>query len=152
MPVVSWNVRPTVRPRPFRVSQTGTRLYVYVGDPDTGPVQEWFGSLLTGGVIRIKSSGDPQLVPTHSFILPPWRGEGMPEVCMHPQALAHLFVSDQIPRGTTVALAGPQGSRQVPDQMSQDVSTGCAFTKQLHVRTFRLTLSTVFSVTVRAAE
>ncbi|HKX23834.1 MAG TPA: hypothetical protein VJM46_01225 [Candidatus Saccharimonadales bacterium] len=152
-----WHSYRTARPQRFMTTLSGTSFITAVGRLGGG------GALCQGttqglavGMKTEVGRGAPRRVPTYTVRLPRWTENVMPEVCLHPLALPHLFVSEQVARGDLMGLLTDEtlASTQTTlvDRDPRDTSMlQDYFGAMLGRRRFRITLQTDFDVSVRRA-
>lgn len=101
--------------------------------------------------------GAVQAIPAYSLRLPKWRERGLPEVCLHPLAVPHLFVTEQVPRGDLLRLLGSGNevvkcaTIEVPLTQASVGSLHDYLGSMLGVSRFRITVQTNFNLQVRRA-
>ena len=153
-----WRSYRTARPQRFMVALSGASVVTAVGQLGNG------GALCEGTVqgltVAMKTTtgrGAPRRVPTYTIRLPRWTEDVMPEVCLHPLALPHLFVTEQIARGDVMGLLGADDTvttvqTTLIDRPADDTSMlQNYFGAMLGRRRFRVTLQTDFDLSVRRA-
>ncbi len=153
-----WRSYRTTQPQRFMVGLSGAEAFTMVGNlraggaMSTGTVQGLFVTMKTKA-----GRGRPTTIPTHTIRLPRWTENVMPEVCLHPLALPHLFVTEQIARGDMMGLLGAEDTLSASqstlvDRAPSEVSMLTDyFGQMLGRRRFRITLQTNFDLSVRAA-
>lgn len=153
-----WGSYRTPQPQRFMAGLSGAEVYALVGNLSQN------GAMSVGTIeglrVTMKTKAGPGgfvVVPTYRITLPRWTEDTMPEVCLHPLALPHLFVTEQIARGDVLGLLGPADTVVQVQSTLVDRAHGDTqmlrdyFGTMLGRSRFRITLQTNFDLGVRRA-
>ncbi len=147
MSATPWGRFTTPQPEGFCYWQEGRALFSGAGNnPRRAPSCRL--NLRTGEILTLPPNSDtPRDTPIYKLRLDRWTGGGVPLVRVHPFALLHLLVTNQVP-ATELALAvGTVGMHAV--YYSQPFTTPCGLLKMLGVKRAVLAFGTTFDLDVR---